>query len=688
MGLFDLCRHSIRCLRRYVGRLAPPGSRRRNALAGAYYLLGLSWLNHLPPRPRRVPPLPDLYDRNGLNNFLSPFGIHFPDRLRGPVTPDNASRRVLELLLIDAELRRRFPQALGERSDGDFARWLFSGEAECLGVSGEAARLMVDALGSRPGLALQHFYYHHLHALKQFPLGLTPADRPVFLYWLVQYHKELGVKVDEVLWFIFESAEDPAYGLGETFRQVPAWQQAVPHGLTRFGWDQLKSWVVSHYRIRGNVLENAQRPDWLRPAEELHLLTLARPELLQLHPNALADAQAARALVRRHIGKAGGDPSWSDADYTEPKRGVNLMGHLRYPSGLQVAALNSAAALESAGYFVSRRDVPNNVDTDLPGRDGFLGLHPFPITLVHLAPEPLAENSYPHSGLAIRKNTYRIGYWYWEMEQVPRRWNRHASWIHELWAPTRFIGQALRSAMKIPVIDMLAGMRMPPAVNLPRARFGLPNDHFLFLFVFDMGSTMERKNPLGAIEAFRKAFSPKDCVTLVIKVSRGWHDPAGLRALQEASSDRNIRLIDAILSPDELFGLMNTCDAYVSLHRSEGYGLTMAESMALGKPVIATGYSGNLDFMTPSNSLLVSYSKTPLKATVRLYRRGGSWAEPSVDHAAELMRWVVAHPAESRAMGQRAARDVRTTLSLETAGQRMAARLDQLTSRTVFRAAG
>src|SRR5438876_8803209 len=99
----------------------------------------------------------------------------------------------------------------------------------------------------------------------------------------------------------------------------------------------------------------------------------------------------------------------------------------------------------------------------------------------------------------------------------------------------------------------------------------------------------------------------------------------------------------------------------------------MAEAMAVGKPVIATGCSGNLDFMTPSNSLLVSYSKTPLRTTVHIYRRGGSWAEPSVDHAAELMRWVVGHPAEAQAMGQRAARDVRATLSLESAGQRMAA---------------
>src|SRR5262249_29627249 len=120
------------------------------------------------------------------------------------------------------------------------------------------------------------------------------------------------------------------------------------------------------------------------------------------------------------------------------------------------------------------------------------------------------------------------------------------------------------------------------------------------------------------------------------------------------------------------------CDAYVSLHRSEGFGLTMAEAMALGKPVIATRYSGNLDFMTDDNSLLVDCRPVPVARSAHLYRTGCTWAEPSVEHAAQLMRRVADDPDHGRAIGERARRDVRVTLSLEAAGRRMARRLEEL----------
>ena len=113
-------------------------------------------------------------------------------------------------------------------------------------------------------------------------------------------------------------------------------------------------------------------------------------------------------------------------------------------------------------------------------------------------------------------------------------------------------------------------------------------------------------------------------------------------------------MIDQLLSREEAYALMNVCDGYVSLHRAEGFGFTMAEAMLLGKPVIATGYSGNMDFMSPANSLLVDHARVPIIQEVPSYRMGCLWAEPSIDHAAELMRWVHGHPVEARAMGARA----------------------------------
>jgi hypothetical protein len=414
--------------------------------------------------------------------------------------------------------------------------------------------------------------------------------------------------------------------------------------------------------------------------EELHWLTVARPDLADGDVRD-GPAPARRAAVR--LRAAGLDPDGAFTRRLEEElrsfaQGVNVLAHFRYPSGLQVAARHTVQALAGEGIAVSCRDVPCQARADLPGRDECLGLHPWRVTISQLAPEPFASDAYPHCGLAMRSGTYRIGYWYWEMEQAPARWARHARWLHELWAPTRFIAGALRSALPLPVLDMLPGIEMPPAIEMPRAALGLPERPYLFLFAFDMASTAERKNPLGAVAAFRRAFGDSGDAALVLKVSRGWADPEALRQLQQAADGRSVLLIDEVLPRERTFALMNACDAYVSLHRGEGLGLTLAEAMALGKPVIATRYSGNLDFMTDRNSLLVDYRPGPVARSAHLYRKGCRWAEPSVEHAAQLMRWLAEHPARGRAVGERARQDVRVTLSLEAAGRRMARRLEEL----------
>src|SRR5262249_23746268 len=143
----------------------------------------------------------------------------------------------------------------------------------------------------------------------------------------------------------------------------------------------------------------------------------------------------------------------------------------------------------------------------------------------------------------------------------------------------------------------------------------------------------------------------------------------------EAATREEVILVDRVLSRAETLMLMNSADCYVSLHRSEGVGLTLAEAMLLGKPVIATAYSGNLDFMNRGNSLLVDYRRTRLEEDAWPYPKGSVWAEPSIEHAAELMRWVIEHPAEANALGEQARRDLRELMSLEAYGQRLAAAL-------------
>src|SRR5262249_1429867 len=158
-----------------------------------------------------------------------------------------------------------------------------------------------------------------------------------------------------------------------------------------------------------------------------------------------------------------------------------------------------------------------------------------------------------------------------------------AAWLHELWAPTRFVADALRRDLPLPVFDMLPGIEMPPADRVPRSALGLPERDYLFLFAFDMASTAERKNPLAAVAAFPRAFADRPGVALVLKVSRGWVGPEALSQLQQAADGRSVILIDEMMSYERALALTGACDAYVSLHRSEGFGLTMAEAMALGK---------------------------------------------------------------------------------------------------------
>jgi glycosyltransferase involved in cell wall biosynthesis len=271
-----------------------------------------------------------------------------------------------------------------------------------------------------------------------------------------------------------------------------------------------------------------------------------------------------------------------------------------------------------------------------------------------------------------------VAVWYWETDQVPDSIPENPAPFDEIWAPTRFIADTFRKRVAVPVVPMLPGLEPLSFSPRPRASFGLRDDSFTFLVTFDMASLMARKNPLAAITAYRKAFHRGEPATLVIKVARGGESPADLATLAAACEANEVRLIDELMPRSDLLALMSACDCYVSLHRSEGLGLGMAESMLLGKPVIATGYSGNLDFMTPETAYLVNSERVPIPVTVSQYPRGSYWAEPSVEHAAELMRQVYEHRDESRATGERARVEVTRLMSLEAFGHRMVARLAEV----------
>jgi glycosyltransferase involved in cell wall biosynthesis len=206
----------------------------------------------------------------------------------------------------------------------------------------------------------------------------------------------------------------------------------------------------------------------------------------------------------------------------------------------------------------------------------------------------------------------------------------------------------------------------------------MPDDVYVFLFTFDVSSQLERKNPLGVISAFRAAFGARRDVLLVLKFTNGEYDPPGVRELYRAAEGISVVLRDGYMARDELAGLMAAADCYVSLHRSEGFGLGIAEAMALGKPVIATRYSGPADFLTPANSYPVDYQLVPISRDYGPYLEGFAWADPDCEQASRLMRHVVDDRSESAARGRRAAADIAELRSPARTGAHARRRLDAI----------
>ncbi|MGB8355197.1 MAG: glycosyltransferase, partial [Chthoniobacteraceae bacterium] len=259
-----------------------------------------------------------------------------------------------------------------------------------------------------------------------------------------------------------------------------------------------------------------------------------------------------------------------------------------------------------------------------------------------------------------------IGLWFWELEYFPRDMVASFDLVDEVWTGSSFTAEAFRKVTSKPVYVFPHPFLQPSAApSHSKADLGLP-DRFMFYFAFDFFSTIERKNPLGLIAAFKKAFAPGEGPMLVIKTINGDKRMASFEKLQYAAAGcDDILVIDQYLSPERRDSMIANCDCYVSLHRSEGLGMTMAEAMINGKPVIATRYSGNLEFMSGENSYLVSYQLRPVGKNSEHYPQEGEWAEPDIGEAASLMRHVYESPDEAAKRGKQARLDVMAKLSPE-----------------------
>jgi glycosyltransferase involved in cell wall biosynthesis len=361
-----------------------------------------------------------------------------------------------------------------------------------------------------------------------------------------------------------------------------------------------------------------------------------------------------------------------------PLWGVNVVGHFRSELGIGEAARQVIVALDAVAVPVQAvRGTTQPLSRQghafdaVDNREAQFG------TNVICVNADMLPDFAGGAGRQFFANRYNIGLWFWEVSRFRTEWQGSFALLDEVWAPTAHIADALAPVSPIPIVPMRIPVQMASVVPRSRAELGVP-EGFFFLFSFDYLSVFERKNPLGVVEAFTRAFpAGRAGPSLVLKCINAEHDPGNhAKLLAAAGESESIHVIDRYLDPADKDSLMATCDCYVSLHRSEGFGLTMAEAMYVGKPVIATGYSGNLDFMTHENSLLVDYASVPIGPGLAPYPAEGEWAEPDLEHAAALMRLVAEDPEAARQVGARGAEDIHRTHSPDTVGAMMRERLE------------
>lgn len=270
-----------------------------------------------------------------------------------------------------------------------------------------------------------------------------------------------------------------------------------------------------------------------------------------------------------------------------------------------------------------------------------------------------------------------IGLWAWEVEDLPAEMARNERYLDAVWGISEFTAATLARSLTKPVRAFPLPVVVPKVQPRTRAELGMP-DGFLFLFCFDYDSVFRRKNPLATIAAFQRAFRDRNDVVLYIKTTNADRHAAESEALRAAvRGATNIVVRDAYLTSDEYFSMLEACDCYVSLHRSEGFGLTVAEAMALGKPVISTAYSSTLEFANESNSFPVPARIVEVGDDAPPYPPHSRWADPDVDAAAEQMARVYDDRHGAAAMGARARADIETLHTPSARGPLLRRLLDE-----------
>lgn len=360
--------------------------------------------------------------------------------------------------------------------------------------------------------------------------------------------------------------------------------------------------------------------------------------------------------------------------------GINLTGYLAAELGLGEAARSLASACTAVKIPFSAVDVgfqSQNLQRDTRILKAAVNKR-FDIDLLYVnADQTAATVGYlQQQGLHA---SYRIGYWHWEQPELPAAALGAFGHVDEVWVPSTFVHDAVAPFAPVPVVKIPHAIHFSPSSGVTRSQFCLPHDKVLVLVMYDFHSYQYRKNPQAALAAFRQAAAHRKDVVLVIKTINGQHHPAASETLRQSVSDMpHVIFIDEFFTRQQTWDLQACCDILLSLHRAEGFGLAPAEMMFLGKPVIATNWSANTDFMTSDNSMPVRYQLQPLTEAVGVYPAGQLWAEADIDHAAWCLSRLLDESDLRKSLGACAQADIRRQLSPQAVGAKVRQRLSML----------
>ena len=338
--------------------------------------------------------------------------------------------------------------------------------------------------------------------------------------------------------------------------------------------------------------------------------------------------------------------------------GLAVVGGLDHLTGLGEGARLMLRGLDCLGV--------TSWPLDLMARTG--DLPPAGVPLVVHVNAPSLPGALLQLPRALLRDRRVVGYWSWELPCMPRDWHVGLRFVHEIWVPSHFTAAAVETIApgRVRVVPPPVGALPPTRAALDRSAFGLPDTAVIVLVSFNLASSFERKNPLAAIAAFRTAFGDRKDRVLLLKVGNPNHFPHDFAAIAAAAAAaRNIRIETRVLPAGDHAALLNACDIVLSLHRAEGLGLVPAEAMLCGKPVIATGWSGNMEFMDGDSAALVGCRLVPVRDARHVYDvPGAMWAEPDVHEAVAQLRRLADDAAQRAALGARGRSAVKARLGV------------------------